>query len=185
MDDILDILQGKYLEEGKRLAIEVNLILSPGNKTTPSTAVFDEIFRIMHTLKGNSAMFKQKEVEEISKRLELIFDLIRRNKLVFSPEIREITLQSVDQILYWLHSPDSISRITKRNQRNLLSKLSKIPAQASTQESICNKQSPNSLSAFGHILKSFKSFPVLREHENKPKLPVMLNTALIYKDWRK
>jgi len=185
MEDVLDILHGKYLEEGKRLALEVNLILSPENMTVFSTSVFDEIFRIMHTLKGNSAMFKQKEVEAISKRLEVIYDLIRRNKLAFSSEICELTLQSVDQILNWFDEPNSVNRNIRRNQRNLVSKLSKVHALATSVETSSKKRRANSLSAFSTILESFKSFPVFHVHEDKSRLPLLLKAALIKKDWRK
>ena len=56
----------------------------------------DNIFRIMHTLKGNSNMFGFQHLGEITHHLENIYDAIRAEKLKVDRNILNITLQCID-----------------------------------------------------------------------------------------
>jgi two-component system chemotaxis sensor kinase CheA len=63
----------------------------PTNKT-----IIEEIFRAAHTLKGGSGMFGFKGIERVMHRMENLFDLIRKDKLVPTPETIDVVFQGVD-----------------------------------------------------------------------------------------
>jgi two-component system chemotaxis sensor kinase CheA len=63
----------------------------PGNK-----AIIEEIFRAAHTLKGGSGMFGFKGIERVMHRMENLFDLIRKDKLVPTPETIDVVFQGID-----------------------------------------------------------------------------------------
>jgi two-component system chemotaxis sensor kinase CheA len=63
----------------------------PTNKT-----IIEEIFRAAHTLKGGSGMFGFKGIERVMHRMENLFDLIRKDKLVPTPETIDIVFQGID-----------------------------------------------------------------------------------------
>ncbi len=63
----------------------------PTNKT-----IIEEIFRAAHTLKGGSGMFGFKGIERVMHRMENLFDLIRKDKLVPTPETIDVVFQGID-----------------------------------------------------------------------------------------
>jgi two-component system chemotaxis sensor kinase CheA len=64
---------------------------NPTNKT-----IIEEIFRAAHTLKGGSGMFGFKGIERVMHRMENLFDLIRKDKLVPTPETIDVVFQGID-----------------------------------------------------------------------------------------
>ncbi len=63
----------------------------PGNKS-----IIEEIFRAAHTLKGGSGMFGFKGIERVMHRMENLFDLIRKDKLVPNSDIIDTVFQGID-----------------------------------------------------------------------------------------
>jgi two-component system chemotaxis sensor kinase CheA len=59
-------------------------------------AIIEEIFRAAHTLKGGSGMFGFKGIERVMHRMENLFDLIRKDKLVPTPETIDVVFQGID-----------------------------------------------------------------------------------------
>jgi two-component system chemotaxis sensor kinase CheA len=58
--------------------------------------IIEEIFRAAHTLKGGSGMFGFKGIERVMHRMENLFDLIRKDKLVPTPETIDVVFQGID-----------------------------------------------------------------------------------------
>ncbi len=63
----------------------------PNNKD-----IIEEIFRAAHTLKGGSGMFGFKGIERVMHRMENLFDLIRKDKLVPNSDIIDTVFQGLD-----------------------------------------------------------------------------------------
>jgi len=63
-------------------------------------ATVNEIFRIMHTLKGNSAMMMFNNIAELAHKMEDLFDFIRKNKPenLDKPSIADLVLKCADFI---------------------------------------------------------------------------------------
>jgi len=126
MDNIIELLRPTYSEEGKRLVVQARTLLSHSEKDLSVNTHYDELFRITHTLKGNSAMFEQPEVASISKRLEFIFDSLRKGIINLSAEIIEVTYLCLSQIEVLIDSTGALSSNQWKNQRFLISKLDAI-----------------------------------------------------------
>ncbi|MDQ3235750.1 MAG: chemotaxis protein CheA, partial [Pseudobdellovibrionaceae bacterium] len=58
--------------------------------------IIEEIFRAAHTLKGGSGMFGFKGIERVMHRMENLFDLIRKDKLVPTPDTIDVVFQGID-----------------------------------------------------------------------------------------
>jgi len=136
MEEILDSLRIKYSEEGKRLVLQARNLLSHYDTDSAFEKQFDELFRIMHTLKGNSAMFQQPEVELISKKLESVFDLLKNDKLIISEEIIDITLISLSHIEILLENANELTGNQWKNQNLINAKLDSILNSAITENLI-------------------------------------------------
>lgn len=59
-------------------------------------ATIEEIFRAAHTLKGAAGMFGFKSIERVMHRMENLFDLIRRGKLVPNSSTIDVVFQGLD-----------------------------------------------------------------------------------------
>ena len=89
-----------YIEESKTLLEELEDIILSSEKDGNLKDRIDEIFRIMHTIKGNSAMMKFDNIASVAHKMEDMFDFLRKNSSLninFS-EITDISLASMDFI---------------------------------------------------------------------------------------
>lgn len=65
-----------------------------------------KVFRILHTIKGNSGMFGFSLIVEITHDLENIFDLVRSSKLEVSSKLIDLSLGIIDHIRYLLYNEE-------------------------------------------------------------------------------
>ena len=98
----MDKFQQKFIEEANDLIVDLEqslLVLedNPNDKESVSS-----VFRIMHTLKGNSAMFGFDKIGEFTHHLENIYDLVRQGKKQLTTQIFNVTLASVDLLRHLL-----------------------------------------------------------------------------------
>lgn len=75
--------------EGALLTLETNPNDSDG---------IQEVFRVMHTLKGTAGMFGFEKVTEFTHHIETIYDIIRVGDGVLTEDILTLTLKSLDHI---------------------------------------------------------------------------------------
>ncbi len=101
----------------------------------------DNIFRIMHTLKGNSNMFGFEHLGEITHHLENIYDAIRGQKLSVNRTILNITLQCIDHFRNLIEDNDLANPSNLAVQKEILSEIGAILAhQQSPAEMASNVQ---------------------------------------------
>ncbi|UZR98391.1 chemotaxis protein CheA [Chondrinema litorale] len=86
IDDALDLLTNI---EGTLLQLEEH----------PNDAnLIEEIFRIMHTIKGAANMFGFLHIGELTHQLENIYDAIRNNRSKVNEQILSLTLRAIDHL---------------------------------------------------------------------------------------
>lgn len=113
----------KFVEEANDLINELEKVLLELESQPNNTELIQQIFRVMHSLKGGSAMFGFHKMDKFTHHLENIYDLIRTNKLAINNDILNITLASVDHLRSLAQEKDDTEN-TNRVQHDLL--LSKI-----------------------------------------------------------
>ncbi|AEV96647.1 hypothetical protein A4D02_20980 [Niastella koreensis] len=90
--------EAKYTSEALELLAELEkgmLLL----ETHPDDAsLIQQVFRNLHTLKGNSAMMGFRTITDFTHHLEAIYELVRAGKLKVSAVIINITLASLDHL---------------------------------------------------------------------------------------
>lgn len=77
--------------------METKLLEAESNKRTNKEWI-DNVFRIMHTIKGSSAMLNFKKLSELSHGLEDVYSFIRDNNIELTSEIIDISLEVVSFI---------------------------------------------------------------------------------------
>ncbi len=95
-----------FIVEAKELleSLDSNLLLLEKEKS--NTDLIEEVFRIMHTLKGSAAMVEMNDVSKIAHYLENIFKLIQEDQLKVNHPIIDVTLATSDVIKEILNNPD-------------------------------------------------------------------------------
>lgn len=99
-DHINEPMLEMYLFETVQLVNRLEQLIMTGEKDEDFDAAIDEIFRIMHTIKGNSMMMLFEGIAEIAHKLEDLFDYIRKNQDT-KPNYETITdlvLETIDFI---------------------------------------------------------------------------------------
>ncbi|MBN2484346.1 MAG: chemotaxis protein CheA [Bacteroidales bacterium] len=128
--------------------LEEKLLQLEGTPDDP--ALIDNVFRIMHTLKGNSNMFGHKYLGEITHHLENVYDGIRSHKFDVTRQILEITLQCIDHFRNLIDDPELSDTSNKVIQESILSDITEIS------ESDNNQSAPEA--KIGKIAGGVQSF---------------------------
>ena len=110
----MDNFKIKYKEESLELIAEIekSLLLMENNPDDFSLA--EQVFRAMHTLKGNSAMFGFRTIADFTHHLESMYDLIRAAKIKTPVAIINITLSAMDHLSLLVNSENIPDETTKK-----------------------------------------------------------------------
>ncbi|HEX2968666.1 MAG TPA: chemotaxis protein CheA [Bacteroidales bacterium] len=122
----MDNFSEKFIEEALDLTNDLESVLLRFEKDSDNSELIERIFRIMHTLKGNSAMFGFTLIDQYTHQLETIYDLIRNNKMKVTPDLMDLTLASVDHIRNLLDSETSARDDVQETHRKLLERIGTI-----------------------------------------------------------
>lgn len=94
----MDKHQAIFIEEANEQIDEFEIALLSLEKNMKDQNMINEVFRVMHSLKGSSGMFGFNSIGEITHHLENIFDFIRDGKLQVSKDILDSCLATVDHL---------------------------------------------------------------------------------------
>ncbi|MBN2814501.1 MAG: chemotaxis protein CheA [Bacteroidales bacterium] len=96
-----DIVKG-FIEEVKELLLQLedDLITLENNPHNPE--IVNNIFRVMHTLKGSAGMVGYKNIQDLTHGFESTYEQIREGNLQVDSEIIDITLKAKDLIMEML-----------------------------------------------------------------------------------
>lgn len=95
MDPLLEV----FVYENMQLLEQIETTLLTREKNAPLTkAQIDEVFRVMHTLKGSSAMMEYNNMTKLAHGVEDLFDIIRSTSIETGhwEEILDFILESID-----------------------------------------------------------------------------------------
>ncbi|MEA2041746.1 MAG: chemotaxis protein CheA [Bacteroidota bacterium] len=151
--DINDF-KDKFIEEASGLLNNLEKDILTLEKDPENIKLIEEVFRVMHTLKGVSSMYGFDNVGELTHNLENIFDLIRAGDIKVSTEILDITLLSCDHINALLLDPDFSDRKNKRNHKKMELRIADIlkTAGKKVKKTVSQKDEENKQTATFNIL---------------------------------
>lgn len=128
----MDSFRKKFIEEAAELIYKLEVALLELEKSPNDEALIQQVFRVMHTLKGNSAMFGFDLIDSFTHNLETIYDMIRNGQLEVSQDILNVTLSSVDHLKTMLDEQNYEDPDFKTVHNGLMGKINRIinPANA-------------------------------------------------------
>jgi two-component system, chemotaxis family, sensor kinase CheA len=107
---MMDEFVSGFIEEVSELLLQleddlIGLEQNPGNSET-----VNNIFRVMHTLKGSAGMVGFKNIQDLTHEFENVYESIREGKLKVTTDIIDTTLRCKDLILDMLNGKDDPGR---------------------------------------------------------------------------
>ena len=116
----------KYKEEAKELidGMEKSLLLMENNPD--DAALIEEVFRNMHTLKGNSSMFGFKTIADFTHDLESIYNLVRSGEMKISKQILNVSFSALDHLSVLTNNAGLLSEKEKKEHKQLSEKVIEI-----------------------------------------------------------
>ena len=119
----MDELKATYIQEAQELLenLESSLLVLEDNPSDHSN--IEQVFRVMHTLKGNSSMFGLSVIAEFVHDLETIYDKIRQSKMDLSKGILNCTLAALDHLKLIIFDSNLQDSGNKENHFRLISEI--------------------------------------------------------------
>jgi two-component system, chemotaxis family, sensor kinase CheA len=124
----------KFLEEANDLINSLEEVLLKLEENPNDKTIIEEVFRVMHSLKGGSSMFGFNKMDAFTHELETVYDLIRNDSLSVNREILDITLESVDHLKVLLEKADDVSQKDMKNNQLLLDRINEVIGRNQTNE---------------------------------------------------
>ncbi len=87
-----------FIDEAKEQINEMNRLLMLAEKEKADDETLNELFRLIHTLKGTSAILDHNEISEISHLMEDILDKVRNKEMEYDQEMIDVLFESVDRL---------------------------------------------------------------------------------------
>ena len=104
---MLEQFKQKYIEEVNDLLNDLEDTVLVLEQNPGSADGINQVFRVMHTIKGTAGMYDFKTVEKITHDVESIYGKIRDSSLSVSTEVLNVTLEGVDLIRNLLKNGES------------------------------------------------------------------------------
>ncbi len=119
-----------FIEEATNLLNSMESIILQLEENPKNMELIQEVFRVMHTIKGVSGMYGYKAMSELTHNAENIYDLIRNDSLDLSQEILDQTLIIVDQLFALIKDEHFEIKENQENQTKLFDWCNKIITQS-------------------------------------------------------
>ncbi|MEP6583530.1 MAG: chemotaxis protein CheA [Ginsengibacter sp.] len=130
----------KYKEEATELieGIEKSLLEMENNHHDP--ALIEDVFRNMHTLKGNSSMFGFKLIADFTHHLESVYDLIRSGEIQISKQILNTSFSALDHLSLLINNSSTLNESEAKTHQDLSNEV--INLSNATVRKVLNNESP-------------------------------------------
>ena len=126
MDASLDNFKKKFIEEAVDLIDELEKTVLELEENTGDMDIVQRIFRIMHTLKGNSSMFGFEQIDRFTHHMETIYDQVRSGEREVTQATLDATLRSVDHLKNLLEEAGNESASLMQQQEALMQQMDAI-----------------------------------------------------------
>ena len=126
MDASLDNFKKKFIEEAVDLIDDLEKTVLELEDNTTDADIVQRIFRIMHTLKGNSSMFGFEQIDRFTHHMETIYDQVRSGEREVTQATLNVTLRSVDHLKNLLDEAGNESAALMKEQEALMQQMDAI-----------------------------------------------------------
>ncbi len=123
MAESLDQLKESFVEETRELINELENILLSIEDELVEHATIDQIFRIVHTIKGSGGMLGYENILAMTHDLEDIYDRVRGNDMDFTNELKYISLETIDVLKFLITDDGNLNSEQKQKFDTICNKI--------------------------------------------------------------
>jgi len=162
----MEALKQKFLEEASELLVKLESGLLNLDKDPENTDYINQVFRVMHSLKGSGAMFGFEILSSFAHELENVYDLVREKKLKVTRDLIDATFDTIDIFRALLKDADDITEDTITQKDKMLEYFDTIAAEkiAIENEKEASNISDGFLSAASKGPDDVENIPTWRIH---------------------
>lgn len=115
-----------FIKEATTLIDSLEEILLDLEKDANNSKRVEEVFRVMHTLKGVSGMYGYTGIGDLTHGLENIFDKVRNGSTEITPEILDLTFASIDHLYALLEDQNVTKSVNIEKQKEFQNRISQL-----------------------------------------------------------
>ncbi len=153
---MMEELKAQFIEDAKELLADLENKVLQVEQDPDNKATIEDIFRVMHNLKGASGMYGFDNIGRLTHDLETLYDLVREGIVSIDKDIVDITFASSDILRELLFNHDAIPDEMREDFDDMISQLSIMVNEFEGQESPKNEKLKKEAGYFYFILKPFK-----------------------------
>ena len=116
----------KFIEEASELLDSLEQALLKLETDTENKELVNEIFRVMHSLKGTGSMFGFDKLSEFAHNLESIYALVRDDKMKVTKSLIDSTFDSVNVLKELVKEEDEQNVEVKEKKEKILADLKRL-----------------------------------------------------------
>jgi len=120
----MDDIRITYIEEANELLASLETALLALETNAGDSLTIEEVFRVMHTLKGNSSMFGLSVIVEFVHDLETIYDQVRTGEMLLSRELLDCTFQCLDHLKNIVRDAELSDEANQQAHKQLIARIS-------------------------------------------------------------
>ncbi|MBF0288078.1 MAG: Hpt domain-containing protein, partial [SAR324 cluster bacterium] len=98
MDEELQEMIAGFVEDCREGFESMEEDLMAMEEDPESKDTMNNLFRVMHTLKGTAGFMGLNEIQSFAHKMESVFDLVRQEKLILSPKLLDFLLPGIDKL---------------------------------------------------------------------------------------
>ncbi|MCG8696619.1 MAG: chemotaxis protein CheA [Bacteroidales bacterium] len=111
------------MNEALQLIEKIEEVLFDVENRSATDDDIQEIYRVMHTLKGSAGMFSFQNTQKIGHQLEDIYQLILDKKYELNKDVIDVTIESIDLLNLLLNSNDQLDKTTRQAFKQVLDRI--------------------------------------------------------------
>ncbi len=122
----MDNFKLKFVEEASDLLDGLEKDLLALEKNPEDKLLVQKVFRVMHTLKGNSGMFGFELIDRFTHEMETLYEFIRADRMQVSREVLDLTLAAVDHLKELLIDANETNELVQETHADLLTRVAEL-----------------------------------------------------------
>lgn len=123
---MMDIVRSTFINEAQELLQELDVALLTLENNPRDASGIEHVFRVMHTLKGNSKMFDFLLITETVHDLETVYELVRNGDQAIHKELLDCSFAALDHLKAILLDPECMQPENAEQHRLLLSRIQQL-----------------------------------------------------------
>lgn len=153
---MMEELKAQFIEDAKELLADLEKKVLQVEQDPDNKATIEDIFRVMHNLKGASGMYGFDNIGKLTHDLETLYDLVREGIVTIDKRIIDITFASSDILRELLYNHDAIPDEMREDFEDMVSQLKNMVAEFEGQEPVEATNNASAGGLFYIILKPYK-----------------------------